>query len=227
MAKNNVDYSGIRKELGEDLYLWGVGSKGPTYATQSVMISSHGRAMLFGTTWFTVPHNVTISFLGPQGATLIDPGFEEAATSAGPRASTQKNKPMNAYEEYVSGSICPDYYLTKYQGSHSKGGESYEDINDFLGDPQERDSTNAFARFPMDILTVRNRGKNFSRLVGMTISLSQAVNMLTGYSYRYEKVVCCFCRGYFGIFTRNKHHVSDNPSTPTIRRPAPAPPRLS
>ncbi len=192
------------------------------------MISSHGWAKLLGKTYFVVPHNTTIAFLGPQGFSLADPGFEKVATTENPtpaRAGTAKGTDsIKAYEKFETGSLCPDYYLSKYQGRHNKAkNETYDDIKDFLSDAKQWDPKNDFARFPMDIVTIRNRGGNLSNIVGMGVTLSEVLTMLASYNYRYDQIVCSFCRGCWGPLTKRTHQSADNSSDPKIHRQAPDP----
>jgi hypothetical protein len=222
------EYDKVRKELGKDIYLWGLGSQGFDKRTSSVMISSHGWAKLLGKTYFVVPHNTTIAFLGPQGFSLADPGFENVATTENPTpapAGTAKGtESIKAYEKFETGSLCPDYYLSKYQGRHNKAkNETYDDIKDFLSDAKEWDPKYAFARFPMDIVTIRNRGRNLSNIVSMGVTLSEVLTMLACYNYRYDQIVCSFCRGYWGPLTMRTHQSADNSSDPKIHRQAPDP----
>jgi hypothetical protein len=128
-----------------------------------LLISSLGIGRVFNST-FNVLADTTVVFLGPEGTSLLDPGFRRAAG---------QGRGINPYEIFGPGTVCPDYSLTKYQGYHqhtsgaifgilakpflSNGTETYQDIEQFLQASQRvprREDTSADA---MDIVTIRYR----------------------------------------------------------------------
>ncbi len=200
-------------ELGTQHRLWGLGSNGVALHSRAVLITAHGVPRLFNST-FTVPAGTTVAFFGAEGVALLDPGFRQAARLS--RHTPQEElalaprerRGLAPYELFGPGTRCPDYSLTKYQGYHSHttgaifgilakpflgaGAESYTDIDNFLRDNQTAVRQDDVTRDAMDIVTIRYRPGRIST------TLSETITVLRSAGYRYEFIMCSFCRGIFG-----------------------------
>jgi hypothetical protein len=191
--------------LSTRVKLWGLGSHGVGLQSKAVLISSHGVPKVFNRT-FTVPANTYIAFMGPAGQSLQDPGYQTAARMG-----------VMPYEIFGPGTLCPDYSLTKFQGYHSNvsgaifgilakpflgdGVERYADIENFLETNQQLPRQDDAGRDPMDIVTIRYRPGRIST------NLSTTVQTLIQNGYRYEWIICSFCRGIFGGHNANTNRL--------------------
>lgn len=189
--------------LSSRVKLWGLGSHGTGLQSSAVLISSHGLPRLFNQT-FRVPANTYVAFLGPAGQSLQDPGYQTAARFG-----------VFPYEIFGPGTMCPDYSLTKFQGYHShtsgaifgilakpflgEGVERYDDIETFLLNNQQVHRREDVSTDPMDIVTIRYRPGRIST------NLSTTIDTLIANGYRYEWIVCSFCRGI-----RGSHNAATN-----------------
>ena len=193
MAKNDIPKAGefMPTELGDSIYLW----KGKS-ANSDVMITAHGGYTLSNKP-FKVPGSTSIHFLAPHGFLLNDPGLKPVATGS-----------LTAFDSYASGSLCPNYELSKYQGSHGgsdgKPAETYADIAVKMHPEAERQLLREFKPFNLDealasvkeirydVITIRNR--NFHS----TPDLDEVVKQLAKHGFSYSNIYCSFCRGRMG-----------------------------
>lgn len=108
--------------IGSKLYLF----KATSNAAEC-LISAHG-GYRKGNLTFSVPYGVTISFYGPHGFILQDPGVKIMSQELA----------QFAVETKKQGEQCINYILSKYQGTHNTAGETYESISDTIEDFQNR-----------------------------------------------------------------------------------------
>jgi hypothetical protein len=172
-----------KHKVGEQIYVWTIGSKKNTKA----VISAHG-AQTWATSGFKVPTNVKLWFYQPNGYLLQDPGLINVIYD--------EVKPLNPA---VEGGKCQDYVLTKYQGAkHGSEAESYKNIPAFgitetelteLGFTKEQLETMKRPRDDLDIITIRNRTWHSSP------TLKEVINMTHNAGYKYSEYFCSFCRG--------------------------------
>lgn len=138
-----------------------------------------------------------VFFYGPHGYTLKDPGVYGITTRTIPWL-----------EKCVANRLAQDYELTKFQGRHGKGGETYE----FIGKTMHPGHYEAYIEkmFPnpvfradamkqvagksvaMDVITIRNR-RVFSNPTLFSLILA-----LQNRGFNYREIHCSFCRGGLG-----------------------------
>jgi hypothetical protein len=154
--------------LGQHLYLF-KSSKNTT----DCIISAHG-GRVFDLASFKVPQGVELKFFGPDTSVLLDPGivtFDVGRAKANP------------VETIPGGKRCKDYLLTKFQGRHSKVGETYEVIKDTVEFTDDNPSGSA------NVVTVRNRWD-----VVLGVPLSVVVFAVLKEMPTITCFYCAFCR---------------------------------
>jgi len=183
--------------IGDDLYLWTYDAAGNP--APNLVISAHGGYS--GEDRITRPQGTTLAFYGPHKVALQDPGLD---------------KIMDARAKAVAvnhGGTCINYFLSKYQGKHSKGAETYQSIGDLLtkgttweqmnqllaGDPKAAQmgikpvpQTLVDQYKSYDVLTIRNRWN-----IGRGVKLGTVLDRLekfAGGKYKYPMIHCSFCR---------------------------------
>jgi hypothetical protein len=128
----------------------------------------------------------------------------------------------HVYQRAGSGETVNDYDLSKYQGKHSKSGETYESIGKTLGSETRLRDLNLLAQTnpdaarkvgfsfvpeetiaqyrQYDILTIRNRWWMSG------LKLSDVLSQLSKHGRRYANIHGAFCR----VSTWAKHYQSWN-----------------
>ncbi len=195
MAKKDIPTIGAysAEKLGKKLYLWSGGSY-----KQKLVITAHGGYTLSNKP-FKVPANMAILFYAPHGFILKDPGIK--AVSQGT---------VTPYDTYSAGSVCPNYKLSKYQGSHGgKPGapaETYTNIahdmhkgvevaqtEAFLGKPLDEAGLAMIKDVTMDVVTIRNRAMSKSP------TLEEVIETISSQNLGYTEIHCSFCRCRMGL----------------------------
>jgi hypothetical protein len=183
-------------EIGSEIYVFAYDDLGA--AAPNLIMSSHGG---FGLTngRTTVPAWTSLHFYAPHRMALLDPKIGNVIEGK-----------AHAYQLARSGESVNDYDLSKYQGKHSKSGETYQSIQDTLGSETRLRDLNqvalsnpdaarkaGFSFVPeetiaqyrqYDILTVRNRWWMSG------VKLSDALSRLEKAGRRYAHIHCAFCR---------------------------------
>ena len=186
--------------LGSNLYLF----KSTTKSVDCI-ISAHG-GFLSESRTFTVPGKLELRFYSSHGASVIDPSIAEFFRAQ------ERAAPV---ETFTGGAACPNYLLSKYQGTHNQMGETYGLVNTAMTnrDKQRGKNFNAMMRagdpskpnpdlqrMYMDqltnapgasVLTIRNR---WNVLMGVT--LSDAVKEVRKAIPTIGVIHCLFCRSY-------------------------------
>lgn len=195
MARKDIPKAGAyqAEELGNKLYLWHSGTR-----KQSVVITSHGGYSMSNRP-FKVPAHMTIHFYAPHGFILSDPSIKSVTTGT-----------IKPFDSYGPGAWCPNYKLTKYQGSHGgkpgKPAETYGDIaqgmhrdaeiahtEQFLGRPLNEEELGRIRHVVMDVITIRNRKLMKSP------TLEEVIQTMGSKGVRYTHVHCSFCRCRMGM----------------------------
>jgi hypothetical protein len=180
--------------VGSHFYLF----KSPMPSTEC-LISAHGGHERERT--FLVPAGITIHFYALHGFTLNDPGIALLNASVTPKESITGGPKVT----------CHDYSLSKYQGTHSKGRETYGSINQQvaataqgrstaqekylqyvsqgqpdwkLGIEQQKIQSNK----PVHIATIRNR------FLGGDMKLSAVLSGIRKAQPNINTFHCSFCR---------------------------------
>ena len=205
----NADYMPI--EVGKSVYVWTPGGKKPAAGTRQCLISAHGLQAKSNTA-FAIP-DITLVFYGPHGYVLSDPGVGNVG-----RGMTKWN------EKVAPGAGKQDYELTKYQGKHSKAGETYgviqapvsaaslqapilaekDKVPDFnwIGDPLKRAQTRSDRLREIDdrIAGVREFDMDVVTIrnrdfYASMVTLFQLLALLKANGFKYTAAHCSFCRG--------------------------------
>lgn len=158
----------------------------------SLVISAHGgitkkNSPTFNTKWGT------LHFYSEHGEVTDDLGIRNFCTGGKEsQRTTGKGLPPT--------SLCFDYDLSKYQGSHNKAGETYGSIeeaqsyvdsfNQLLIEAGDRAPKGSKMMVDFDVLTIRNRWNN------KNVTLSQALAAV-GALNKYDDVHCYFCRSFY------------------------------
>lgn len=144
-----------------------------------LIISSHGgRTMMGGRSLSTgfqkkkVPKGTSLAFYGPDRAVLTAGTIKYEFITH--NLAGQAHKVKMAGEPYV------DYELSKFQGYHGNEDETYDVVQECLGQ--------------YDVVTIRHRPLRG----GGSIMLSKLLETLSNDGYNYRKVHCLFCRCYSG-----------------------------
>lgn len=199
--------------VGKWIYLWSGRSSKPHEGSDQAtcIISAHGVQQWFGNSLnrsFTVRKDTELVFYAPHGYTLEDPGI-------GPIA----NKSAKAFERYKSGSSCPNYTLTKFQGYHgeaagailgivaspfitvTQGAETYQLLKNRIN------YVNSKGLDERDILTIRYHPFQTAT------NLSDVLDVMWNNGYRYREYHCSFCRPSIGgaVFGQaGSHNIKSN-----------------
>jgi hypothetical protein len=192
-----------QSKVGSQLYVWSQTPGGMSPNTTECVISAHGGASIINSTFVS---GVNLIFYCPHGSTLIDAGILPDIL-----LGTIVSQPP------VAPGQCQDYTLSKYQGRHSDGYETYDmvqamdertvkDAGAFETQAEQwiktgltQEDVQTFEKgFNLlekvgdfrwkDIVTIRNRG---GRLDPM---LSEVIAMLQGAGFTYSTIHCSFCR---------------------------------
>jgi hypothetical protein len=190
-----------RVEVGRNLYLF----HGDNGMSDYLLISAHGIA---SGSPFAVPAWTRLHFYAPRNRFLV-------------MDMTRFNLSAVVEEEIEGGNLCPNYRLSKYQGSHGAADETYatlgamvDHVRDSIAagpqaDPNIPNNIGPNRRrqllrnhratyenlLPFDILTVRNRSVfKGGSLNG--IKFNEALEELNAV-HRYSFIFCSFCRGDF------------------------------
>ena len=192
-----------QSQAGSQLYVWSQTPGGMSPNTTECVISAHGGASIINSTFVS---GVELIFYCPHGSTLMDEGILPDIL-----LGTIVSQPP------VVPGQCQDYSLSKYQGRHSGGTETYEmvqtmdertvkDAGAFKTQAEQlintgltQENVQTFEKgFNLldkvsnyrwkDIVTIRNRG---GRLDPM---LSEVITTLRGAGFTYSTIHCSFCR---------------------------------
>ena len=152
-------------------------------------ISSHGGYWKHFRSTIQVPSWTTLHFFGPHKQSLIDPSISNATSG------------LKVYESKLSGQTVVNYGLSKYQGSHSDGAETYPSIKEAV--ERNREMVKMFEAAPTDYQAkMKSTGLIYENFDVLTIrhrrfksdpSLSDALTMLQN-NYKYADIFCVFCR---------------------------------
>jgi hypothetical protein len=192
-----------QSKAGSQLYVWSQTPAGMSPNTTHCIISAHGGASIINSTFNS---NVTLIFYCPHGNSLMDLGIMPDILLE-----------TIVHEPPVVAGQCQDYTLSKYQGRHSAGVETYahvqkmdertvKDAGVFQSDAEGLMETgltkenvkdfekgfNLLAKVGnyrwKDIVTIRNRGGRMDPM------LSEVIAMLHGAGFTYSTIHCSFCR---------------------------------
>jgi hypothetical protein len=179
--------------IGDDLYLF----RSPV-PSRECLISAHGGTK-GGNELFQVPDRVTVQFYTYHGFSLIDPGLALAAARPAPK-------------EVIEGpGMCHEYLLSKYQGRHGGGKESYDDVERAVKSEADRllgarsklraleaqgasptklamAQSNVATSHPFNVVTIRNR------FFSGTMRLSTLIQQVRLVAPEIQLFHCSFCR---------------------------------
>ena len=173
----------VKVPVEDRFYVWVKDGKKKN-KNKKCIISAHGGQSIINST-FKVKQNQKFVFYAPHGYTLKDPSIVPILTG---RAKSNQT---------ISSGKCPDYQLSKYQGSHSDNFETYQSIEQASWSKQqwvefgiEPHLVGDVVTSPhMDVVTIRNRHGRTEP------SLHELVAVLKDYGWGYEEYHCSFCRG--------------------------------
>ncbi len=186
-----------RTSVGDKLYLF----KSTENATDC-LISAHGGYYKQNRS-FTVPNGVQLLFYGEHKKVLADPGLK----------MMHQVKGLEVVDTFAGGSKdCPDYILSKYQGSHNTNNETYESILAEIGIEDTKHAkvsargASGAAQLKwvgaMSVLTIRNR------FLRADLNLSYVIKEAVAAMPTLTTFHCSFCRGLIG---------DDNAETAKVR----------
>jgi len=178
MSKNDIPEGKKPVPIGKYLYLW---LHRPGHYANSCIISAHG-CYSRGSKYYQIPAGVRLHFYVDHGVDQPDFGLRNLILGKQPTYTAVGNGVKR----------ITDYELSKYQGSHSGGVETYGSIASDLSYIDEYNEMAAAAAHPafsaVDVITVRNRFKLYSTTMGSVISRVRQVHL-------YNTFHCFFCRG--------------------------------
>ena len=191
------------EEIGKYLYLF----RSPK-GSNECLISAHG-GYKKTTSAFDLPGEITLKFYGDHGNVLSDPGLE---------LLTKKPVVVQEYPNTKDGKKVPNYILSKYQGKHSKSGETYGSIAKQLAYDAER--LEAFGSqmdyvnnnpslkqiydslVAVHVVTIRNRFGHADQ------NLENVISAVKAYDSSIKIFHCSFCRSLIG---------DSNPATSVVQ----------
>ena len=174
--------------IGDKLYIFK-----STQNTTDCLISAHGGYYKENRD-FPVPTGATLLFYGEHKKVLADPGLK----------MMHQVKGLEVVDTYGAGGIadCPDYILSKYQGSHNNNNETYKSILAEIGiedtnfEKVSARGTAGAAQLKwvgaMSVLTIRNR------FLRADVNLSYVIKMALEAMPTLTTFHCSFCRGMIG-----------------------------
>ena len=178
MSRRDIPKGREPVRIGKTLYLW---QHRPGYYANSCVISAHG-SYPSAPDYFQIPAGVTLHFYVAHGILQPDFGLRNLILGKVPTESVNGN----GHRRII------DYWLSKYQGSHSENNETYASIGKDLSYIDEYNDMAAAAEHPVfsavDVVTIRNRFKLYLTTMGSVITSVRRVHL-------YNTFHCFFCRG--------------------------------